>query len=135
MKILARFKEYRKQRQWKRLLKQNEWGGLIPGDIVEYKGRKLMYRGINKNGGPGMPGQPEPMFGSAHPSEPESYYYLRATGQRFPENVFGENAEPAQAGSTGIFISFLNAVRSDLQKVGHITPEQWADMAAIRAAQ
>ena len=77
MKILARLQEYRERRRWKRLLKENEWQGLIPGDVVKYKGKKLMYRGINKNGGPGMPGLSEPMFGSAHPKEPRCIYYLR----------------------------------------------------------
>ncbi len=61
---------YVKGRRYQISPKENEWGEPLPGDIVEYNGRKYMYRGINKNGGPGMPGFPEPLFGSAHPNEP-----------------------------------------------------------------
>jgi len=119
-----------KNLEWRMTLKENKWQGLIPGDIVEYKGKKLMYRGINKNGGPGMPGLPEPIFGSASPKEPGCVYYLRPKGTVFTKTVFDENAEPVQAGSSGISIGFLNTNGLDFKKVGYITPEQWKAMAA-----
>jgi hypothetical protein len=128
-KIIAKLQNYLSQKKFKRLLQKNKWEGLIPGDVVEYKDKKLMYRGINKHGGPGMPEFPEPMFGSADPNEPGCIYYLRPTGKMFPETVFGESAPPVKALSTGISIGFLNATRSEFKKIGHITPEQWKSMA------
>ena len=131
MKILAKLKEYRERWRFQRLLKENEWQGLIPGDVVEYKGRKLMYRGINKHGGPGMAQMPEPMFGPARPNESNCVYYIRTPGGMFPETIFGESEPPVRAGNTGVSIGFLNATWSELRKVGHITPEQWRAMAAV----
>jgi len=119
---------YVEGRRYQKLQKENEWGGLVPGDIIDHNGRKYMYRGINKNGGPGMPGFPEPFFGSARPSEPSSIFYLRRTGEDFPEHVFGESAPAAQAGNTGTIIGFLDSTRVSLTKVGHITPNEWKAM-------
>lgn len=130
MGLLVKFQEYRKGRQFRQYLKSNEWHGLILGDIVAYKNRRVMYLGINKNGGPGMAGFPEPVFGPVHPNNSECvYYYLRSTGEIFPEDVFGENRLPVQVGNTGVSIGFLNAKRLDFKKVDHITPEQWKSMA------
>lgn len=126
--LIRQFKEYMKIKKFHR---ENKWVGLVPGDLVEYGGKKLMYRGINKNGGPGGIG-PEPMFGPSSPSEFNCVYYLRHTDRdplfpddRFPDNIFSENAKPIMAGSSGIYIGFINATRSHFKKVGHVTQKEW----------
>ncbi|MBI2647015.1 hypothetical protein HYW99_00910 [Candidatus Woesearchaeota archaeon] len=96
-----------------------------------------MYRGINRNGGPGMPGFPEPIFGTPKPTVPETIWYLR-TKQSYPfgdysfdgglPKIMQESAPSAQAGNTGTYIAFLNTSRYDLKKVGHITPDEWRVM-------
>ena len=119
---------YLQGRQLRKYQRENEWEGLVPGDVVEYKNQNYMYRGISKNGGPGMPGFPEPMLGAAHPRDANTIYYLRQIGFEFPNSVFGEGAQPAQDNDTGVYIAFLNASRSDLKKVGHIAPDDWQYM-------
>ncbi len=133
MKFLKDWLEKRKFRKW---LKENKWNGLIPGDIVEFNGKKIMYRGINGHGGPGQPGCPEPYFREAHPGEPRCIYYIRDTsayvkgiGPELPNEIFGEDAAPIQAGDSNTGMRFISSPRK-LEKVGHITPEEWDLLAA-----
>ena len=121
---------YQKRREIRNFQRQNVWEGLVPGDVVEYNGQRYMYRGINKNGGPGMPDFPEPVFGTDKPTVPDKVWYLRNASYPFGEipDVMKESAQSAQAGNTGTNLAFLNASRSDLKKVGHITPDEWKVM-------
>lgn len=134
MFFLTKFKKILKKRheekQFQKFLKKNTWNGLLPGDVVEYKDKKLMYRGINKNGGPGMPQIPEPVFGPIHPKGLKCIYYLRDNNQMFPESIFNEKEPAIKTGDTGIFVGFLNAIPSELIKIDHITPEQWKLLAS-----
>ena len=124
--------QYQERREIRKFQRDNEWEGLVPGNVVEYKGQRYMYRGINNDGGPGMPGFPEPIFGAPKPTVPDTIWYLR-TEQTYPfahgqlPKVMQESAPPAQAGN-GTSIAFLNATRTDLKKVGNITPDEWKVM-------
>lgn len=108
------------------------WGGLDVGDVVQYKNRQFLYRGINPNGGPSMPGLPEPTFGMPRPSVTRDFYityYLR-NDQNQPggiPRVMFESEPPIKAGHLN-YISFLNATRSDLAKIGHISEKVWKSM-------
>lgn len=133
MGLLAIIGRYRQQRQERkvqeekqRYLEQNTWEGLVPGDLVEYKGKQYMYKGINQSGGPGNPlSLPEPEFTTPKPSDPWQVWYLRTEEVMTGEvpDVMKESAERVGYGSG--YVGFLNAKRSDFKKVDHITPEEW----------
>lgn len=129
MKVLEKLQAYLKQRQFRKFSERNRWQGLVPGDIVKYKNQEFIYLGLNKQGGPGRYGFPEPVFSVAD-AKKRIIYYLRSISEvSLLKEVFGENAGPSQYGSSGIAIGFLNTDRSGLKKVRHITPEQWDALA------
>lgn len=151
-KIRDKIKAYLKQRDYEKWCKKDEWMGLIPGDVVGYKGQEYIYMGINKDGGPGMPMMAEPIFWYADPKK-EGILYLRPVSRDFPKNVFGENNEPILAGgiesisrmdfsgdcrlvaeettpinSPSGYIGFLNTDGRDMKKLKHISPQEWNQM-------
>jgi hypothetical protein len=113
-------------------LNSNTWQGLIPGDVIQYKVKSLMYLGMSKElrmEGPGGFGFNEPVF--VEPiTKPPCVYYIR-TGRDLPE-AFSEDAAPAKMGSTGIRVGFLNsdpALRPELfRKTVHISADEWEQM-------
>ncbi len=130
MGLKALIRKYKEKKQFDRFVLDNTWEGLIPGDVMEYKERKYLYQGINRNGGPGMPGFPEPVFGPINPLGSNQVWYLRHESTypfgNIPE-VMSEST-PSAKDISGTLISFLNATRNDLKKVDHITQEQWNEM-------
>lgn len=113
------FKELAFSLRQRYFLRENTWQGIVPGTKLRYKGKNFLYVFVNKHGGPGMYGRPEPMFCEANTSwegDPRSVFYIRQIGEQFPEKVFGENRMPMKAGS--VFIGFLNASVFDFQIVG-----------------
>ena len=109
-------------------------GGLTPGDVVEYKGKRYLYQGMNPHGGPCMADEPDPMFISANPIEANTVYYIRAyigDGSIPPlPKIFREGTAPAQAGSTGTYIAFLNPKQGEMKHVDHINAQDWNRMIA-----
>ncbi len=72
-----KMKKRREKRAHNKWIRDNTWRDLIPGDVVEYNGERLMYRGINTSGGPGMAGFAEPVFGPADPKKGNLIQYIR----------------------------------------------------------
>lgn len=69
--------ERKKQKEHNKFIRENTFQGLIPGDVIENDGDRLMYMGINKHGGPGRYGIPEPIFRVAEPSRFNEVHYIR----------------------------------------------------------
>jgi len=144
MTLCSMIKEIREERRFRRFQRMNRWEGLVPGDVVRYKGRDYLYVGFNPYGGPGMPGIREPRFTYADPKQGDTTFYLRSA-EFFPNEVFRENAPaigwmdadltPLMTGQKKEVplynrgsIAFLNATREQLQKVRHYTPQEWDDI-------
>lgn len=86
-----------------------------------------MLRYVDQNGGPGNHANPEPVFGPTHPFFDIVSYYLRPRGKKFPRNSFGRGVE-LPLGFGHETVRFLDARVSDLEKVGHISAEEWSFM-------
>ena len=131
MILVDRIREHRQRRQAERFLRDNTWEGLIPGDVVDYKGKGYLYKGMNPHGGPGMADEPDPYFLSAAPREAHTRFYIRPITESLPmPKAFMETAEPTLAGNTGSYIAFLNPKAGEIKKVGHITAQEWNRMIA-----
>ena len=48
-------------------INENKWQDLVMGDVVEINGKMYMYWMLDKNGGPGHAGRPEPVFTTEKP--------------------------------------------------------------------
>ena len=139
MGIRAMVQQYRESREIKRF--RIGWTGLVPGDVVEYKGQRYRYICVNNPYHPRNIGFPDPIFGPATPTVPDKIWYLRSEHALRTEYllafelsnitrklIMNDSAQPIQAGDSRIDIASLRASRDDLNKVGHITPSEWKAM-------
>lgn len=101
--LSGKIEEAWKYIQDRRFLKQNNWNGLKPGDVIEYDGRTLMYRCIDPRGAPGL--------------------------QNLPAPQFVDVTNLSQGDFSLFYMYYPNALNlKSSAKVDHITPEQWNDM-------
>ncbi|MBW2991822.1 hypothetical protein KY345_01210 [Candidatus Woesearchaeota archaeon] len=122
-------KESRNRREERIYIKRNTWCGLVPGDLVEISGIDLMYRCLDRQGGPGMAhyammGIYEPQFTLPFPTHPQLFVYLRPEGLGLPMEVFGQNLPPAGIGNEGARVAFLNDT-GRMSKFGHLTQDEY----------
>lgn len=126
--------EAREEARW---LKRNTWNGLVPGDTVMYKQRRLMYVSLSDDEAiswpsPGRSIGREPVF--AEPgTNPLCIYYIRtATTANDLPPVFRESAPPVQIEDTGLVVKFLNPEVEQIsrlfRKTGHLVPEEWPEL-------
>ena len=109
-----------------------EWEGLVQGDVVQYKDRQFLFNGMNLQGGPGMSGIAEPIFSMPKPSVTYEFYikYFLRNNQNMPGGIptaMLESEPPVMSGHLN-YTAFLNATRSDLRKVEHISEDRWREM-------
>jgi hypothetical protein len=121
--------EARKREAW---LRGNTWDGLIPGDTIQYKAKRLMYLGMSNKlhmEGPGGFGISEPVFIDPK-AKPQCLYYIRP-GRGLPE-AFSEDAAQAGLDGTGLLAGFLNSdpalAPGMFLKTGHISADEWNRM-------
>ena len=117
------FKEQIQAYKKNKYIRKNRWYDLDMGDVVEINGKRYMYFMLDQNGGPGKPGEAEPMFTTEEPEFPSKFFYMRDINDpRFPEDVFGEG-KMSRGFDGKSMVGFINT--SDYTKVGHITAEEW----------
>jgi hypothetical protein len=124
-------REAREAREEQRWLKRNLWNGLVPGDTVMYKQRRLMFLSMSDDAtiywrGPGLSAGREPVFVEPG-TNPLCVYYIRTA--RDISDVFKESAPAAQLENTGLVVKFLNpafeSIPALFRKTGHLAPEEW----------
>jgi len=112
MGLSSLLQNYMQERAIQKRIEEDRWHDLVPGDVVEYNGQQYLFRGMNPHGDPmAYRGTPEPVFSPADPRSEDTTEYLRGEDRFSPIN------------------------RHELERVGHIAPEEWHRMCEEAAAE